>query len=152
MNIKPVFVALLSMTALLAAQPAQAQEKYNQIAPSVSFGGRTTVFGVDSKFPVTPNISIRPAIRFPSGGIVLGTSATYDFNIYDSDTRLKPFVGAGVNLYTGDNNNNGANVTGYFIGGADYSLNDQFALKGSVQIPFKSEYSTDVTLGVGYKF
>jgi hypothetical protein len=45
-----------------------------------------------------------------------------------------------------------ANVTGYLIGGADYSLNDQFALKGSVAIPFKSEYSTDITLGVGYKF
>ena len=52
----------------------------------------------------------------------------------------------------GDNNNSGANVTGYLIGGTDYSLNDQFALKGSVAIPFKSEYSTDITLGVGYKF
>ncbi len=152
MNIKLTLIALLSMTTLFVAQPAQAQTKPNQIAPSVSFGGRTTVFGVDSRFPVTPNISIRPAIRFPSGGIVLGTAATYDFDIYGSDTRLEPYVGAGLNLYTGDNNNSGANVTGYLIGGADYSLNDQFALKGNIAIPFKSEYSTDVTLGVGYKF
>jgi hypothetical protein len=45
-----------------------------------------------------------------------------------------------------------ANVTGYATGGVDYALNDQFILKGSVIIPFKSEYSTDITLGIGYKF
>ncbi len=43
-------------------------------------------------------------------------------------------------------------MTGYAIGGADYSLNDQFTLKGNLTIPFKSEYSSDITLGVGYKF
>jgi outer membrane protein W len=106
---------------------------------------------VDSRFPVTKNLSIRPNIRFPSGGIVLGTSLTYDFD-NSGDYRLEPYVGAGVNLYTGDNNNSGANASGYAIGGADYSLNDQFALKGSLAIPFKSEYSADITLGVGYKF
>jgi hypothetical protein len=152
MNMKLTLVALLSITTLFAVQPAQAQTKPNQIAPSVFFGGGTTVFGIDSRFPVAPNISIRPTIRFPSGGIVIGTSATYDFDIYGSDTRLEPYVGAGFNVYTGDNNNNGANVTGYLIGGADYSLNDQLVLKGSVAIPFKSEYATDLTFGVGYKF
>ncbi len=152
MNIKLTLVALLSITTLFAVQPAQAQIKPSQIAPSVSFGGNTTVFGIDSRFPVTSNISIRPKISFPSGGIVLGTSATYDFDMYGSDTRLEPYVGAGFNVYTGDNNNSGANITGYLIGGTDYSLNDQFTLKGSVAIPFKSEYSTDLTLGVGYKF
>jgi hypothetical protein len=152
MNIKLTIVALLSITTLFAVQPAQAQTKPSQIAPSVSFGGGTSVFGIDSRFPVAPNLSIRPKISFPSGGIVIGTSATYDFDIYGSDPRLEPFVGAGFNVYTGDNNNSGANVTGYLIGGADYSLNDQFALKGSVVIPFKSEYSADITLGVGYKF
>jgi Opacity family porin protein len=151
MKMKLMLVTLLGIATLSTVQPVQAQTKPNQIAPSVSFGGSTTVFGVDSRFPVAPNISIRPTIRFPSGGIVLGTSATYDFD-YGMDSRLEPYLGAGFNVYTGDNNNNGANLTGYLIGGADYSLNNQFALKGSVAIPFKSEYSTDITLGVGYKF
>lgn len=155
MNIKlTIATLLLSITSLFAVQPAQAQvqSKPNQIAPAISFGGRTTVFGLDSRFPVAPNISIRPAIRFPTGGVALGASATYDFDVYGSDNKLEPYLGAGFNLYTGDNNNSGANVTGYFIGGTDYALTDRFALKGSVAIPFKSEYSTDINLGVGYKF
>jgi hypothetical protein len=151
MNIKLTIVALLSLTTLFAAPPASAQMKPSQIAPSLSFGGNRAVFGVDSRFPVAPNISIRPTIRFPSGGIAIGTSATYDFDP-GSDTRLEPYVGAGFNAYTGDNNNNGANITGYAIGGADYSLTDRLALKGSAIIPFKSEYPVDITLGVGYKF
>jgi hypothetical protein len=46
----------------------------------------------------------------------------------------------------------GANFVGYAIGSTDYSLNDQFTLKGSVSIPFQSGYSTNLTLGVGYKY
>jgi hypothetical protein len=152
MKMKLMLVAMLGIATLSAVQPAQAQTKPNQIAPSVSFGGSTTVFGVDSRFPVAPNISIRPTIRFPSGGIVIGTSAPYDFDNYGMDSRLEPYLGAGLNVYTGDNNNNGANVTGYAIAGADYSLNDKFTLKGSIAFPFKSQYSTDITFGVGYKF
>jgi hypothetical protein len=151
MNIKLITVAVLSIATLTFIRPVQAQTKPSQIAPSVSFGGSTTVFGVDSRFPVSQNLSLRPSVRFPNGGAVVGASATYDFDIY-GDYRLEPYVGAGLNVYTGDNNNSGANVTGYAIGGADYSLNDQFAFKGSLSIPFKSEYSTDITLGVGYKF
>lgn len=151
MKIKLMTIAFLSIATLTIVPSAQAQTKPNQIAPSFSFGGGMSVFGVDSRFPITPNLSIRPSVRFPSGGVVFGTSATYDFDINDP-RQLEPYVGAGLNVYTGDNNNNGANVAGYAIGGADYSLNDQFLLKGSLTIPFKSEYSTDITLGVGYKF
>jgi hypothetical protein len=151
MNIKLMTVTLLSLVTLGFARPAQAQPRPRQIAPSISVGGGRSIFGVDSRFPVTQNLSIRPSVRFPNGGVVLGTSATYDFDTY-GDSRLEPYVGAGFNLYTGDNNNNGANLSGYAIGGADYSLTDQFTLKGSLIIPFKSEYSTDVILGVGYKF
>ena len=152
MHIKLITIALLSIATLTMTRPAQAQPKPSQIGPSVSFGGGKSVFGLDARFPVSQNISIRPNLRFPSGGVVLGTSATYDFATYGMNGQLEPYVGAGLNIYTGDNNNNGANVTGYAIGGADYALSDQFTLKGSVAIPFKSEYFTDITLGVGYKF
>lgn len=152
MNIKLITIAVLSVATLTFVRPLQAQPKPSQIAPSVSFGGGKSAFGVDSRFPLTQNISLRPSVRFPSGGVVFGTSVTYDFDTYRMDSRLEPYVGAGLNVYTGDNNNNGANLTGYAIGGADYALNDQLVLKGSLTIPFKSEYSTDITLGVGYKF
>ncbi len=152
MNIKLITIAALSIATLTIVSPAQAQTKPSQIGPSFSIGGSTTVFGVDSRFPVTQNLSLRPSVRFPSGGVVVGTSVTYDFDTYGMDAGIEPYVGAGLNLYTGDNNNSGANLTGYAIGGVDYALNDQFVLKGSVAIPFKTEYSTDITLGVGYKF
>jgi Opacity family porin protein len=152
MKIELITIAVLSITTLTIVSPAQAQTKPSQIGPSLSFGGSATVFGVDSRFPLTQNLSLRPSVRFPSGGVVLGTSVTYDFDTYGMDSQIEPYVGAGLNVYTGDNNNNGANLTGYVIGGADYALSDQFVLKGSVAIPFKSEYSTDITLGVGYKF
>jgi hypothetical protein len=152
MKPKLILFTLLSIATLFTVQPAQSQTKPNQIGPSLSFGSNATVFGVDSRFPVTSNISVRPTLRFPSGGIVIGSSATYDFDLSGSDTRIEPYLGAGLNAYTGDNNQNGANVTGYAIGGVDYSLTDQFVLKGSVAVPFNSQYSTDFTLGVGYKF
>ncbi len=150
MNIKLIIVAILSV-ATLTVDSVQAQTKPSQIAPSLSFGGGKSVFGVDSRFPLSQNLSLRPNVRFPTGGVVIGTSVTYDFDNY-GDYRLEPYVGAGLNLYTGDNNNSGANVAGYLTGGVDYLLNDQFVLKGGLTIPFKSEYSTDITLGVGYKF
>ncbi|MCY7368439.1 MAG: hypothetical protein LH474_09835 [Chamaesiphon sp.] len=151
MNIKLITVAVLSIATLTFGRPVQAQTKPSQIGPSLSFGGGTTVFGIDSRFPVSQNLSIRPSVRFPTGGVVVGAAATYDF-MTNGDDRLEPYVGAGLNIYTGDNNNSGANLTGYAIGGVDYGLTDRFTLKGSVIIPFKSEYSTDIAIGVGYKF
>lgn len=154
MRIQLITIAALTIATLVIDRPVQAQTqtKPNDIGPSVSFGGGTTVFGIDSRFPVTPNLSIRPSIRFPAGGLVLGTSATYDFDIYGADRRIEPYIGAGFNVYTGDNNNNGGNFVGYAIGGADYALNDQFTLKSSLTIPFKSDYATTITLGVGYRY
>jgi hypothetical protein len=153
MKPKLMLLTLLSISTLFTALPAQSQTKPNQVGPSLSFGNNSTaVFGIDSRFPVTSNISVRPTLRFPSGGIVIGSSATYDFDLSSTDSRIEPYLGAGLNIYTGDNNNNGANVTGYAIGGVDYALNDQFVVKGSVAVPFNSQYSTDLTVGVGYKF
>jgi outer membrane protein W len=151
MKPKLMLLTLLSISTLFIVPPAQSQTKPSQVAPSVSFGN-STVFGIDSRFPITSNISLRPTLRFPSGGIVIGSSATYDFDLSSTDSRIEPYLGAGLNAYTGDNNNNGANVSGYAIGGVDYSLDSQFVLKGSVAVPFNSQYSTDFTVGVGYKF
>jgi opacity protein-like surface antigen len=163
MKMKLITIAALSITALSLASSAEAQpapEPYRyaqyrpiQIGPSVSFGGNSTVFGIDSRFPISQEFSLRPSIRFPTGGVAFGAAATYDFNLARSgDRQLEPYVGAGFNVNTGDNTNNGANISGYAIGGVDYSLTDQFALKGSVTFPFKSEYATNFTVGIGYQY
>jgi hypothetical protein len=166
MNIKIIAIAALSITVLGLASSAQAQpapERYRryttaqsrpiQIGPSVSFGGNSTVFGIDSRFPISQDFSLRPSVRFPTGGVAFGAAATYDFNLArNGDRQIEPYVGAGFNINTGDNTNNGANISGYAIGGVDYSLTDQFALKGSVTFPFQSEYATNFTVGIGYQY
>jgi hypothetical protein len=166
MNTKLIAIAALSITALSLASSAQAQpapEPYRrytqtqyrpiQVGPSVSFGGNSTVFGIDSRFPISQEFSLRPSVRFPTGGVAFGAAATYDFNLSrNGDRQIEPYVGAGFNVNTGDNTNNGANISGYAIGGVDYSLTEQFALKGSVTFPFKSEYATNFTVGIGYQY
>jgi hypothetical protein len=164
MKMKLIAITALSLTVLSLASSAQAQQaserRYTitqfrpiQIGPSVSFGGNSTVFGIDSRFPIAQEFSLRPSIRFPTGGVAFGASATYDFNLARGGGRqLEPYIGAGFNVNTGDNTNNGANINGYAIGGVDYSLTDQIALKGSVTFPFKSEYATNFTVGIGYQY
>lgn len=152
MNIKLAAIALSFATALVAL-PAQAQTtRPSQIGPSLSFGGGSTILGVESKFPLTSNISLRPTAKFPSGGVVVGSSVTYDFTNFGGDFRFDPYAGVGFNVYTGDNRNNGTNFVGYLIGGADFFLSDQFNLTGNVNIPLTSGYSTDVGVGIAYKF
>ncbi len=153
MKFKPIITTIFStIAALMISSPAQAQTRPNQIGPSLSFGGGESVFGVDARFPVAPNISVRPNVRFPSGGVSFGAAATYDFNSNWTVAGLEPYVGAGINLYTGDNSNNGTNLVGYAIGGADYALSNQFNLTGSLNIPFTTGYSTNISLGIGYKY
>jgi hypothetical protein len=170
MKLKLRTIVLLSIATSLITLPARAQEpvpppaappppasapaqgKPSYVGPSLSFGGGTTIFGVDSRFPITSIFSLRPSVRFPSGGFTIGSSVTYDFPSLGAELGLEPFAGVGFNVYTGDNNNSGTNFVGYVIGGADYSLSNEFTLTGNVNIPFQNGYSTNVAVGVGYKF
>ena len=170
MNLKLTAILLLSIATSLIAIPATAQDpsmppapvapappsvlafKPSYVGPSLSFGGGTTIFGVDSRFPISSIFSLRPSIRFPSGGFAIGSAITYDFPSLGAELGLEPFAGAGFNIYTGDNNRSGTNIVGYAIAGADYSLSNQFTLTGNVNIPFQNGYSTNVAIGVGYKF
>jgi hypothetical protein len=164
MNLRLNAIVLLSIATslIIITPPASAQEvpptpaatgvKPNQVGPSLSFGGGSTIFGVDSRFPISSVFSLRPSVRFPSGGFAIGSSITYDFPDLGRDLGLEPYAGAGFNVYTGDNNRSGTNFVGYAIGGADYPLSEQFNLTGSVTIPFQNGYTTNVAVGVAYKF
>lgn len=122
----------------------------NYIAPSVTFGGGSTAFGVDSKIGIADHVSLRPYVVFPSGGTEFGSSLTYDWDLRQSPVSITPFVGLGLNVETGGVSNS---TTGFAQLGADLNVNEQFALLGSVAIPFSSNNaSTSVTLGAGLRF
>ncbi len=120
----------------------------NYIAPAVTFGGGSTVFGLDSKIGVADNFAVRPFVTFPSGGTEYGASLTYDWDLRQSPTSITPFLGLGFEFQ-----NAGGTTTSNGFGqiGADFNINDGVALLGTVNIPFNGG-DTSATLGAGIRF
>jgi Outer membrane protein beta-barrel domain len=154
---KKLLIILAALTATFTiVKPAAAELGQSNIGGSVVFGndGGST-FGVDARFPVSENFSIRPNVYFPNNGnTTIGAAATYDFNLnnYYSKNPLTPYIGAGVSFATGNNTGNN-NAAGYATAGADYNLTDNLVLKGNVNIPFDSNnYSTTFGVGAGLRF
>jgi hypothetical protein len=121
----------------------------NYIGPSVNFGNGSSVFGIDSKFGIADNVSLRPYVTFPSGGTTYGTSLTYDWDLRKSSLPITPFVGLGINFNSASNN---TSTTGFAQIGTDLDVSENISLLGSVQIPFNSSNSTTVTIGSGLRF
>lgn len=120
----------------------------NYIAPSVTLGGGSSVFGIDSKIGVADNFSLRPFVKFPSGGTGYGASLTYDWDLRQSPAAITPFLGLGFEFQTA---NNTTNSNGFAQIGADFNVSENIALLGSVAIPFNNR-TTSVTLGAGLRF
>ncbi len=142
-------------------KPASAQFSQSSLAeplrwsigPSVEFGNGQTVFGIDSKFGIRDNLSLRPFVYFPDGGTNFGTALTYDFNLRNSANTLQitPFVGGLVNINTG----NGDSTTSFgLVGGVDLDLTDSLRLKGAINLPLSDnrDRNTTVTVGAGLRF
>ncbi len=161
------FIAICtSIAAVAIGAPARADSylgtAQNTIGPSVAFGSGQSVFGIDSKFGINDNVSLRPFIYFPSGGTDYGTAITYDIKLVNatptrrgrlkfSDSPLTPFVGASVDV----NTVGGKNITTpSFVGGADLALNESVQLKGQVVVPLNTDrgQATTVTVGAGLRF
>jgi opacity protein-like surface antigen len=143
-----ISLAILSST-LLAIEPAQAQVGQNNVAGSILFGNGQTSIGVDSRFGLTDNFSVRPSIYFPNNTTTFGAAITYDFPSVDTERRLTPFGGVGVRFNSGSNN---SNTTAYLTAGADYSLDSTFILKANLNVPISSSDSTNVAVGAGITF
>jgi opacity protein-like surface antigen len=142
-----------SVVALGISAPAQAEMGKNSIGPSLAIGGGTSAIGIDSKFNVNENLSIRPFIYIPSGGTVFGSALTYDFSLPNpaSKVQITPFVGGGVSIASA-NNVNASATTVYFTGGADFDVSETIQLKAALAVPLTSGQSSNVTLGAGYRF
>jgi hypothetical protein len=145
-------VALLSSIATVGTSlPASAQVGQSSIGPSVLFGNGQTSIGIDSKFGVSENLSLRPFIYFPNNGTSFGTSLTYDLPLRNTDSTLliTPFVGGSVAVNTG---NNSVTTLG-LVGGADFDLSDNLRLKASVVVPVTdSNQGTGIAVGAGLRF
>ncbi len=147
--IPAIFVALVVTAITQSPQSALAGGiGNNYIAPSVSFGGGSSVFGIDGKIGVADNFSLRPFVTFPSGGTEYGTSVTYDWDLHQASLPITPFVGVGIDFQSSNSN---TQTKGFAQVGADYNVSDSVALLGAVAIPFNGG-NTSVTLGAGLRF
>ncbi len=148
---KALLMAAITVAATATAvtqmpDTAQAGGKgFNQIGPSVAFGGGESVFGVAAKLGIANNLSLRPFVFFPSGSTTVGSSLTYDFDLRRS-APITPYLGAGIAVPT-----NGGETTGFFTGGADFNLSREFALNGDVNVPFNGG-DTTFKAGAAFRF
>lgn len=143
-----ISLAILSST-FLVVKPAQAQVGQNNVAASILFGNGQTSLGVDSRFGLNDNFSVRPSVYFPNNTTTFGAAITYDFPAVDTERKLAPFGGVGVRFNSGSNNSN-TNV--YLTAGADYRLDSTFILKANLNVPISSSDSTSVAVGAGIGF
>jgi hypothetical protein len=147
---KALLMAAISVAAAATAvtqMPNAAQaggRGYNNIGPSVAFGGGDSAFGINSKLGIANNLSLRPFVYFPTGNTVFGSSLTYDFDLRRS-APITPYLGAGLAIPSG------GDTTGFFVGGADFNLSREFALNGSVNVPFNGG-TTTFNAGGAFRF
>jgi hypothetical protein len=152
-NIVALVMLCSSVVALGMSAPAKAEmgRSNSSIGPSIGIGNGSTSIGIDARFGVSDNLSVRPAIYFPSGGTIFGGSLTYDFDVSRGNkVQITPYVGGGV--LVGSSNNGNSSTNAYFTGGADFGITDSVDLKAALVVPFTSGSTTLVTLGAGFKF
>jgi hypothetical protein len=152
-NIVALVMVCSSVVALGMSAPAKAELGTNTIGPSLKIGGGQTAIGIDSKFGLSDNLSLRPFIYFPSGNTSFGSALTYDFNLTNTGSRVQitPFLGGSVDIATGSGVSNSTTVG--FVGGADFDVTDSVQLRAALGVPISSNNSsTNVTLGAGFKF
>jgi hypothetical protein len=151
------FVALLSSMATIGmTTSASAQSvpvvRQSSIGPSVLFGNGQTAVGIDSKFSLSDNISLRPFVYFPNNGTDFGTALTYDIALRNNDSSLliTPFVGGSVDINSGGN----SVTTVSLVGGADLDLSESIRLKGSIIVPLSNDrgQGTGIAVGAGFRF
>jgi hypothetical protein len=154
-NIAALVMVCTSAVALGMSAPARAEMGKNTIGPSVSIGNGETTIGIDSKFGVSDNLSIRPFVYFPSGGTDFGAAITYDFNLVNPSNKVQitPFVGGAVDVVSANGAKKGVTSVS-FNAGADFDVTDSVQLKAALNVPLSTSegQTTKVTLGAGFRF
>ena len=129
---------------------------YVGIAGNIGLDGDTSLgegsFMVISKVGLTNNISVRPSVVLGNDTMFL-IPATFDVSILPVDAferalPLSPYLGGGVAIATGDNDDIGPLVTA----GVDFGLTPQFTATAAVNVGFLDETDIGLLIGVGYNF
>ena len=151
-NIVALVMLCSSVATLAMSAPARAGMGSSSVGPSLLIQNGTTAIGVDSKFGISDNISIRPAVYFPNGGTLFGASLTYDFDVSrSSKLQIIPYLGGGFSIISA--NGGGSRTDTFFTGGADFGISDSVDLKAALDVPLSSNNSTtSVRIGAGFKF
>ncbi len=132
----------------------------NFIGVGADFGtaGSDISFAVISKFALSEQVSVRPAVLIGDDFAVL-VPVTYEFSQYSAEVgsfQILPYVGAGVSYVDqGDVDQSGGSEFGGLISaGVDVPISQQFT--GNVQANYAGIFSDNsnfgVTVGVGYNF
>ena len=149
-----VLATLLSAIAALGMSNSASAQVVGQssIGPSVLFGNGQTAIGIDSKFGISENLSLRPFVYFANSGTDFGTALTYDLPLRNTDNNIliTPFVGASIDVSTGGN----SITTAGLVAGADLDLSDSLRLKASLIVPLSTDrgQTTGATVGAGFRF
>jgi hypothetical protein len=129
---------------------------YVGLGANIGLSGDTALgdgnFTIISKIGLTRSLALRP-------GVILGDNATfllpltYEFSIRPAEAleealRIAPYVGAGVTIATGDDNNVGLLLTG----GIDIPLSRQFTGNAALNVGVADETDIGLSVGVGYNF
>ncbi|WP_373542172.1 outer membrane beta-barrel protein [Chamaesiphon sp.] len=152
--------AAVSTAALvLLAGGAIAQEKTSYVGPSIGFSDGDTLYGVNAKFKVSDNISVRPFIQFANRSVgpvsasvtLYGASASYDFSLPSTD--FSPYAGIGYLAATGSASFQGITYSAtdsgiYFEVGTDYNISETIALNANYKFKDDGYFS----FGGAYRF
>ena len=150
LNFATISLTAAAIIALQSQANAQVAPDYNYIG----IGGGDDGFVVNSKLTVNRNLSVRPSVAtdfdFDDGeDVSYLVPLTYDFNALDADSRLYPFVGAGIGGEIGDD----STVDFALTAGADYRLSDRWVANGAVNyLPWAETDEVGFALGMGYTF
>lgn len=156
----------------ISASEGKPTDKKNYVGITVGSILNIPAYGINAKFGIADNISVRPFIQFAKvpdsilnlegergavsiSGFLYGLSATYDFNVPNSP--LAPYAGIGLANASGTyvNNNPGSRDGGssftspvYVELGADYKLTDEVVINANYKFQDLGFFS----FGAGYRF
>lgn len=129
---------------------------YIGIGANLGLSGNTALgdanFTIISKIGLTRSLSLRPGAVIGDNPTIL-LPLTYEFSIRPAEAlqealRIAPYVGGGVTISTGDNNNVGVLLTG----GVDIPISRQFTGNAALNVGIADETDIGLSVGVGYNF
>ena len=182
LKMKKFLICIAAVTSfVIGVSPNQAQALPSGSSVGADFTSQDgTSFGINGRFGVSENISIRPKIIFSSKkpedsnraasetGTEYGIAATYDFKPSMSvggEKSLTIFVGPEISFWNGETDGtkfNGTIVSA--IAGVEYPLSESLDITSKLTLPLSANEKSDgspsrnlaktlgISFGVAYRF